>query len=409
MSNLQAEALDAADPLRPVRERFDLSPDLIYLDGNSLGPLPIGVSQAVQTTLDQDWQSGLVRSWNQADWIDLPEMVGEQIAPLLGAAAGQVICCDSTSVNLFKVLAAAVHLIDGPATVLTETGNFPSDLYIADGLRQLMGSDRLTIRSVPGEQLFEALDRSVSILMLTHVNFRNGALHDLRAFTQRAASLGILTIWDLSHSTGIIDLELDDAGVDFAVGYWDEYLCGGPGAPGYVYVAHRHQKSARQPLSGWMGHAEPFAFSPEFTSAQGMKQFLTGTPAILSMVALSAALKIFDGIDLQAVRHKSRQLGDFWVSCMNEAHLPVRLASPSDASDRGAQVCYHHSEAYAVIQALADMQVLGDFRAPDVMRFGFHPLFTSFTDLAHAASRLTEVIQLESFKAERYQARKAVT
>ncbi|MGB1757359.1 MAG: aminotransferase class V-fold PLP-dependent enzyme, partial [Pseudomonadales bacterium] len=290
--------LDARDSLAGWRQQFTLAGDEIYLDGNSLGPMPRCVPAALETTLRSHWQNDLIRSWNDHGWIDLPITLGEKIAPLLGAAPGQVVCTDSTSINLFKVLHVAMQIQGWKGSILSEADNFPTDLYMAENLRAVAPRGALAFEWVASEDLAEAIDGSVSVLLLSHVNFRTGALHDLVDLTARAHQAGALVIWDLSHSAGVMKIELDACQVDFAVGCGYKFLNGGPGAPGYIYVAERHQNSARQPLWGWMGHAEPFQFAPRYEPAPGIKRYLTGTPAILSMVALDAALAVFDDLDL---------------------------------------------------------------------------------------------------------------
>ncbi|MGB1189344.1 MAG: kynureninase [Pseudomonadales bacterium] len=401
--------LDARDSLAGWRQQFTLAGDEIYLDGNSLGPMPRCVPAALETTLRSHWQNDLIRSWNDHGWIDLPITLGEKIAPLLGAAPGQVVCTDSTSINLFKVLHVAMQIQGWKGSILSEADNFPTDLYMAENLRAVAPRGALAFERVASEDLAEAIDGSVSVLLLSHVNFRTGALHDLVDLTARAHQAGALVIWDLSHSAGVMKIELDACQVDFAVGCGYKFLNGGPGAPGYIYVAERHQNSARQPLWGWMGHAEPFQFAPRYEPAPGIKRYLTGTPAILSMVALDAALAVFDDLDLTLARQKSKQLGEHLKDLITVSGVPLKLLSPSDAEARGSQVSFTHHCAYGVVQALIELGVIGDFRAPNIIRFGLNPLFNSFQDIERAVVLLKQVFDEGRHLERRFDERKPVT
>lgn len=401
--------LDQADPIAAARGAFDLPDGMIYLDGNSLGPLPKAVPKAMAQLLEQQWGASLIKSWNDHDWINLPSRVGEKIARLLGAGPGQVICCDSVSVNLFKVLAAALHLSARPGKILSEADNFPSDLYLVEGMNTLLGVAAPAFEVVRSDALLAHLDASVSILLLTHVNFKTGAMHDLAELTARAHAAGALVVWDLSHSTGVLDLELDAANVDFAVGCGYKFLNGGPGAPGYLYVASRHQGLVSQPLSGWMGHAQPFAFSQNYEPAQGITRFLSGTPAILSMTALDAALTVFDGLERAQIRTKSEQLGTYLIHLVESIDVELALISPRDPSQRGSQISFRHPLAYPIVQALIEADVIGDFRAPDIVRLGFNPLFNTFADIEQAARVLKRVLMTGEHLEPRFSARKRVT
>ena len=407
--NWSAVELDQADPLAQVRQGFELPEDLIYLDGNSLGPLPKAVPDAMARVIRAEWGAALIKSWNDHDWINLPSRVGEKIARLIGAAPGQVICTDSVSVNLFKVLAAALQLGRRPAKILSEVDNFPSDLYLVEGITSLLGPDAPVFEVVQADALIDQLDTSVSIVLLTQVNFKTGAMHDLADLTARAHAVGALVIWDLSHSTGVVDLDLDAAKVDFAIGCGYKFLNGGPGAPAYVYVASRHQQRVSQPLSGWMGHAQPFDFSPNYQPAEGVKRFLSGTPAILSMTALNAALTVFEGLDLGQVRAKSEKLGAYLIHLVDNVEGDLELISPRDSRLRGSQVSFRHPLAYAIVQALIEVGVVGDFRAPDILRLGFNPLFNSFADIQQAVQSLAMILITERHLEARFSARKFVT
>jgi kynureninase len=313
------------------------------------------------------------------------------------------------SVNLFKVLAVALSLSARPGKILSEADNFPSDLYLVEGMKTLLGAAAPAFEVVQTDALLEHLDASVTILLLTQVNFKTGAMHDLTELTARAQAVGALVIWDLSHSTGVLELDVDAANVDFAVGCGYKFLNGGPGAPGYLYVASRHQGSVTQPLSGWMGHAEPFAFSQDYEPAQGIKRFLSGTPAILSMTALDAALTVFDGLALAKIRAKSEQLGGYLIDLTDAVDDELALISPRDPSQRGSQISFRHPLAYPIVQALIEADVIGDFRAPDIVRLGFNPLFNSFADIEQAARVLKTVLKTGGHLEPRLNARKLVT
>ena len=402
--------LDSADPLLPYRSQFALPKDLIYLDGNSLGALPHVVVERLQTTLTQQWGTELIRGWNQ-HWINLPTVVGEKIAPLIGAAPQQVICADSTSVNLFKLLAAALQLNPTRSVILSQADNFPTDLYMAQGLSALLGKHRCELRQVPEAQLATSLNAETAVLLLTQVNFRNGRCHDMQALTAAAHRVGALVLWDLSHSAGAMSIQLDRCNVDLAVGCGYKFLNGGPGAPAYVYVATRHQAAATQPLTGWMGHSAPFDFAQDYVPGAGMLRFLCGTPSILGLSALDAALDLWRHVDLQQVRRKAQQLGELFIGLVaaEPALRGLVLASPADSEQRGSQVCFQHEAGYAMIQALIAAGVLADFRAPNLLRFGFNPLYNQFVEVWDTVARLTEVVSKETYRQAAYQQRSLVT
>ena len=408
-SRADAEALDRADPLARHREAFDL-PSGIYLDGNSLGPLPHRARERVRECLDREWGEGLIASWNDAGWIDLPQRVGAKIAPLIGAGANDVRVCDSTSVNLFKVLAAALALRPGNGAIMSQPGNFPTDLYVAEGLIGLTGSERELVLAETADDVLTALsDRDVAVVMLTHIDYRTGRMLDMAAITRAAHEAGVLTVWDLAHSTGAVPVDLAGCGADFAVGCGYKYLNGGPGAPAHLYVAPRHQADARNPLSGWFAHAEPFAFEPSFRAAEGADRFLVGTPPVLSAVALEAALEVWEEIDVTAVRRKSVALTELFVALV-EAQCPaLTLASPRDPAERGSQASFRHPDAYPIVRCLIERGVTGDFRAPDIARFGFTPLYTRYADVWDAATIIAEVLGTGAWDAPRYRERGAVT
>lgn len=402
--------LDRNDPLAEKRLEFALPDNVIYLDGNSLGAMPVVASER-STELTQQWGKDLVRSWNTHNWIDLPTTVGEKIAPLLGAASGQVICCDSTSVNLFKLLCSALAMHEKRQIVLSQKDNFPADLYMVQGLSQLSPSKFCELISCEDSDIEAHLDETVAVLMLTHVNYRSGKLHDIQRLTALAHEKGILVIWDLAHSTGAVPLELDKWGVDFAVGCGYKYLNGGPGAPAFIYAAQRHHDAIRQPLSGWMGHATPFSFSENYQAAPGVQQFLCGTPPILSMSVLDAALSVFADVDMRVLRAKSIALSELFLQLTesNEDLDDLILVSPRDSSHRGSQLAFTHPKALSISHALIERGVIADFRAPDVLRFGFAPLYTRYQDVLDGVRVLSEVMVSKSYDEVKYARAKKVT
>lgn len=402
-------ALDAADPLAFARERFALPDGVIYLDGNSLGPLPKATAERLRRTVEQEWGQGLIRSWNEADWINAPLRLGAKIARLIGARPHEVLVADSTSVNLYKLASAAAALRPERSVILTEPGNFPTDLYILQGIAEQSGH-KLRVRTVARDALMDALDAEVAVLVLTHVHYKSGAVHDMAALTARAHAVGALTVWDISHSTGALPVELNGAGADFAVGCGYKYLNGGPGAPAFLYVTERWAEVARSPLSGWMGHAAPFEFVDDYRPASGVARMLCGTPSILAMAALEAGIATFDEVDMAQVRAKSVALSELFIALV-EAKLPgvFELASPREPTLRGSQVSFAHPHGYAIMSALIETGVIGDFRAPDILRFGFTPLYTRFVDVFDAVERLDAVMADRRFEHPRYAERAAVT
>ena len=385
----EIQELDRTDPLGSFRARFKLPEGVIYLDGNSLGALPQSVDKRVAEVVAEQWGNGLIRSWNTHDWIDLPGRVGDRIGRLVGAAPGTVTVADSTSINLFKALGAALRLRPDRRVILTEKGNFPTDGYIATGLADLLGQGH-EVRFVEAGELGAALESRVAVLLATEVNYRTGARLDMAELTAAAHAVGALTIWDLCHSAGAFPVKLGDANVDFAVGCGYKYLNGGPGAPGFIYVAGRHHAELYQPLAGWLGHAAPFSFVEDYRPAEGIARMRVGTPPILSMQALDAALDAFEGVDLHAVKAKADRL--FEIFTAEIAGLGLGLATPTDPERRGTQVSLRHPEAYAVMQALISRGVIGDFREPDILRFGLTPLYLRYEDVWRAVRTLREII-----------------
>ncbi len=403
-------ALDAADPLAAWRQRFALPAGVIYLDGNSLGPLPAATAAIVQDVVRRQWGRDLITSWNKHGWIDLPQRLGAKIARLIGAGPQEVIVANSTSVNLFKLIAAALDLRPGRRLVLSERSNFPTDLYVAQGLSGWLG-DRVELRLVASAELEAALDERTALLLLTHVDYRSGRLHDMARLTGAAHAAGALTLWDLAHSAGALPVDLNAAGADLAVGCGYKYLNGGPGAPAFLFVAERWQDAARQPITGWLGHAEPFAFDGVYRPAPGVARFLAGTPPVLSLKALEAGVDLALEVDLGALRQKSVALGETFIGLVEArcAGCGLELASPRAAAERGSQASFRHPDGYPIMQALIARGVIGDFRAPDLLRFGLAPLYVSFVDLWDAVEALRQVMAERAWDLPAYQQRAAVT
>ena len=402
-----ARARDAADPLAPLRDRFTLPHGIIYLDGNSLGALPRHVAARMAEVVALQWGEGLIRSWNLHDWIDLPGRLGDRIARLVGAAPGTITVADSTSINLFKVLATGLALRPERRVILTETGNFPTDAYIAAGLADLRGRGH-SLRAVPAADLPGALDADVAVLLLTEVDYRTGRRHDMPSLTEAAHAAGALAIWDLAHSAGAFPVDLSGAGADFAVGCGYKYLNGGPGAPAFVYVAPAHLDGLSQPLTGWLGHAEPFRFAPDYRPAPSIAAMRVGSPPILSMSALDAALDAFDGVDLALLRAKADALFALFTGRLAQIAPELELLTPTDPARRGTQAAFRHPEAYAVMQALIARGVIGDFREPDILRFGLTPLYLRFEDLFCAANIIGEVLQTRAWDRPEFRQRAKV-
>ncbi len=402
----QASALDAQDDLRKYRARFELPEGVTYLDGNSLGALPKQTQARLADVIAREWGQDLIRSWNTADWINFPQRVGAKIAPLIGAQADEVIACDSVSVNLTKLIGGALKMQSGRKVVLSEPGNFPTDLYMIEGLaEQGMAEQRVAQR----EHLIEALDEDVALLLLTHVHYKTGAMFDMAALTKAAHDAGALVLWDLSHSGGAVPVDLNGCNADFAVGCGYKYLNGGPGAPAYAYIASRHHERFRQPITGWMGHKAPFAFSDSYEPADGVDRMLAGTPPILAMAALECGVDLIAEIGIAPLVAKSRRLSNFFAEAMREYCPQMKPVSPPDAEQRGSQLSYQHEEAYAICQALIARGIIGDFRAPDVLRFGFAPAYVSFEDTANAVLALAEILETGEWDAPEFKQRAAVT
>ncbi|MFL6764275.1 MAG: kynureninase [Sphingomicrobium sp.] len=403
----QAQQLDDADPLAFARERFRLPEGVIYLDGNSLGALPNAAPAALANTAERQWGEDLIASWNKHGWIDWPTRIGAKLAPIVGARPSELLIADSTSVCLFKLLAAAARARSGRRTILSQKRNFPTDLYIAQGLCEMLG---LTLKTAEPDEIIGAIDADTAVVTLTHVDYRSAGFYDMRAVNEAARAAGALVVWDLSHSAGAIEVDLNGSGGELAVGCGYKYLNGGPGAPAFIYVAEHLQDQLASPLQGWFGHAEPFAFVDDYRPAEGMLKFLTGTPSILALAALEAGLATFDGISMRDLAAKSRSLSQLFIDEV-EARCgdDVRLASPRDPMQRGSHVVLAHPEGYAVMQALIARGVIGDFRAPDLMRFGFAPLYNSHSEMVHAAEILADVRASREWDQPRFRQRAKVT
>jgi kynureninase len=403
-----AAALDAADELAFLRDEFSLPAGVVYLDGNSLGPLPRATARRLAELVEREWGEGLVRSWNDSGWIDLPARVAARLAPLVGASADEVAVADSTSVNLFKLLAGGLRLRPGRRVMLSEEENFPTDLYVAQGLASLVDAE---LRLVPRARLRAALDDRVALLMLTQVDFRTGELHDLAEWSAAAHRAGALALFDLSHSAGALPVELHASGADLAVGCGYKYLNGGPGAPAFAFVARRHQQDFATPLSGWMGHREPFAFEARYAPAPGIARLACGTPPILSLAALECGVATIARAGVPRLRRKSQALTDLFVRLVERecAGHGLELASPRDPDRRGSQVSLRHPEGYAIVRALVARGVIPDFRAPDLLRFGFAPSFLRFADVWDAVAALRSLMEAREWERPQHRVRAKVT
>ncbi len=402
-------ALDAADPLAAFRDQFILPEGVIYLDGNSLGALPRATAARLADVVQREWGQDLITSWNKNDWIGLGRRIGDKIGALIGANAGEVMVADSTSINVFKLLSSALDLRSERSVILSDDGNFPTDLYMAQGLADLR-RDGKTLRVVAEDDLASAIGPDVAVVMATQVNYRTGRMHDLADLTQRAHAAGALVLWDLAHSAGAFPVALNAIEADFAVGCGYKYLNGGPGAPAFLFVAERHQQTIRPPLSGWLGHDAPFAFDLSYRPAAGVQRNVCGTPPVLSLSALEVGVDIALSADLAAVRRKSMALCDLFAALV-EAKCPgaFRLASPRSGDLRGSQVCLAHDQGYAIVQALIADGVIPDFRAPDILRFGFAPLYVGYADVWDAVDRLTAIMTSARWRDPAFQHRAAVT
>lgn len=405
------EAMDAADGLRAMRERFILPEGLVYLDGNSLGVASKAAFTQLQAAATEEWGQDLIRSWNTAGWFDLPLTLGDRVGRLVGAAAGQTVVCDTTSINIYKTLHAAMALRPDRKVIVAEAGSFPTDIYMAEGVVSTRPGASLRLEGVDAPEVEDLIDGDVAVVLVNHVNYKSGELRDMAALTKQAHEHGALVIWDLCHTAGALPVDLDEAKADFAVGCTYKYLNGGPGAPAFVYAAARHHGAISQPLSGWWGHARPFAFERHYAAGEGIRRFLCGTQPILSLRALKGALDIWDEVDMAALREKSLALTDLFIALVEErcADYGLELESPREREKRGSQVSFRHPHAYEIMQALIARDVIGDFRAPSTMRFGFTPLYLRYADVWRAVEILEEILRTGAWQDARFAVRSAVT
>ncbi len=391
-----------------TRAMFHLPEGVIYLDGNSLGPLPRAAADRVARCVTEEWGEMLITGWNRAGWMEMPTRIGDRIARLIGAEPGCVVMGDTLSVKVYQALASALEMVPDRRVILSDTGNFPSDLYIADGLCRTLGHG-YALRTVAPEDVADAIDETVAVLMLTEVDYRTGRLHDMADLTARAHAAGAIAVWDLAHSAGAIPVDLEGAQADFAVGCTYKYLNSGPGGPAFIYVAPRHAEAARPALSGWLGHEAPFAFDLDYRPGRGVERMRVGTPPILQLAALEAAMDAWDGVEMADVRTRSIELSEAFIAGVETRCPGLTLASPRDAAVRGSQVSFRHPEGYAIMQALIARGVIGDFRAPDILRFGFTPLYISPEDVARAVDVLAEVMEARAWDRPEYRTRARVT
>lgn len=401
--------LDRIDPLASRREEFELPQGILYFDGNSLGAQPGRAAARIEEVRTQ-WREDLIGAWNRHRWIHLPTEMGARIAPLIGAAPHEVAVTDSTSVNLFKLVAASLRLRPDRRVIVGQRDDFPSNLYMMQGLIELIGRD-YELRLTDREGIEAAIQDDVAAVCLTHVNFRTGAMHDLPRVSARTRQAGAVMVWDLSHSAGSIPIDLRDSGAQLATGCGYKFLNGGPGAPSFVFVAEELHDQLAQPLTGWLGHAAPFEFSPEYEPAPGVARVLCGTPSILSMASLDAALQVFDGIDMGEVRAKSMRLGQLFIELVDQrcANYGFSVVCPVDPEQRGSQISLGHDEGYRIMRALADRGVIGDFRAPNVLRFGLTPLYQRHVDIWDAVDTLRAIMESDAWRDPAYERRDLVT
>lgn len=411
LTRADCEAMDRTDPLARHRDAFALPEGDIYLDGNSLGALPKRVVERLRVAVEEEWGNGLIRSWNDADWYLAPQRAGAAIARLVGAADDEVIVCDSTSVNLYKVLMGALRRQKGRRIILSENGNFPTDVYVSQRVAEQTGAELITVDPEEVPDAIARLGRDLAVVHLTQVNYKTGRVYDMAAITKAAHDVGALVAWDLCHSAGTLPVDLNGAGADFAVGCGYKYLNGGPGAPAFVFVAKRHIADFWQPISGWHGHAKPFAFGHDYAPDPGIARMLVGTAPQLGVIALEEALKIFDGVDMQTLRRKGQALGDLFIRLVDQelAGHGFGLASPRDAAQRGSQVSLTHQHGYAIMQAVIARGAIGDFRAPDILRFGFAGLYIGYADIWDSVAILREVMDKRLWDTPEFRTQKAVT
>ncbi|UVK37044.1 kynureninase [Mesorhizobium sp. AR10] len=405
------EAMDAADPLRAMRDRFVLPQGVVYLDGNSLGAASHAAFDELRKAATEEWAHDLIRAWNTAGWFDMPLELGDQLGRLIGAAAGLTVVCDTTSINIYKVLHAAMAMRPGRSIIVAEGDSFPTDLYMAEGVVSTREGTVLRLAGVDAPDIEKLIDERVAVVLVNHVNYKSGELRDMMALTRRAHEAGALIVWDLCHTAGAMPVELDKANADFAVGCTYKYLNGGPGAPAFIYAAERHLADITQPLSGWWGHARPFAFEQGYAAGIGIRRFLCGTQPVLSMRTLKGALDIWNDVDLAAVRSKSIALADLFIELVETkcGAFGLTLESTRDGAMRGSQISFMHEHGYQIMRALIERGVIGDFRAPSTMRFGFTPLYVGYTDVWRAVEVLEDILRTGAWKDARFAVKAAVT
>ncbi|MEN8841888.1 MAG: kynureninase [Octadecabacter sp.] len=411
ITRADTEKMDSADPIAHIRDRFALPEGDIYLDGNSLGALPLGVMERLEVAVKEEWGNGLIRSWNDADWYPAPQRAGAAIARLIGAEADEVIVCDSISVNLFKLLMGALRMRPTRKIIVSEIGNFPTDVYINSEVANIMGCELRCVMPEEVEAAVEEAGENLAIVQLTHVHYKTGRIYDMAGITKRAHDLGGLVIWDLAHSAGALPVQLNECNADFAVGCGYKYLNGGPGAPAFVFVAKRHLADMNQPLPGWHGHAEPFSFTQDYKPHAGIDRMLTGTASQLATLALETALKVFEDVDMNVLRQKNMALGDLFIALVEQelGGMGFELASPRDAKGRGSQVSLTHENGYAIMQAVIARGVVGDFRAPDILRFGFAAPYVRYVDIWDSVTHIREVMETKEWQRPEFNERRAVT
>ena len=405
-------SLDKIDPLAKIRDEFSLPQNLIYFDGNSLGPLPKCTIHTLETMIQKEWGNGLISSWNKENWINMPRELGNKIAPLVGAKLGEVIVVDSTSVNLFKVLTSALLLNKNRRVIVSEAENFPSDLYILEGVNKMFGESYERHLIEEGDyEIDKYIDTSTAVVMLSHVNYKTGRISDIKRITSIAHEKGALVIWDLSHSVGVMPLYLHDCGVDFAVGCTYKHLNGGPGAPGFLYVHKSLIEKVSQPLTGWMGHIQPFEFVVNYQPANDICKYICGTPPIIAYKAIESGLTVFEQVSMNVVREKSIKLSEMFIQLMQQECIKFgfELFSPRNAEQRGSQVSFTHGNGFSIMQTLISHSVVGDFRQPNILRFGFSPLYMRFEDVWHAVICLREIMQTKEWQSEQFNKRGYVT
>ena len=404
--------LDQIDPLAEVRDEFTLPQDLIYFDGNSLGPLPKRTINTLETMIQKEWGDGLISSWNNENWINMPRELGNKIATLIGAKSGEVVVADSTSVNLFKVLTSALFLNKNRRNILSEAGNFPTDLYILEGVNKMLGeSYESYLIEEDDYEIEKYIDTSTAVVMLSHVNYKSGRISDIKRITSVAHEKGALVIFDISHSVGVMPLNLHNCGVDFAVGCTYKHLNGGPGAPGFLYVHNSLIEKVSQPLTGWMGHIQPFEFAANYWPANDIRKYICGTPPIIAYKAIESGLSVFEQVSMNMIRKKSIQLSEMFIQLMLQECIKFgfKLISPRNAEQRGSQVSFTHGNGFSIMQTLISHSVVGDFRQPNILRFGFSPLYMRFKDVWDAVICLREIMQTKEWQSEQFNKRGYVT